>query len=211
MEDGTSVEIRYLDGQLIAIVTGVSESLAEVAQQLGWLGAALQSSPYSSGGAKCTPEIRVTEAKPSGRIKFQLSFKTEQLITRENTSGHCWHRMFRNPVLVCGYPIKSKHEEGLGLELTLNMMATLVGSDRVTEFYGRLFLKGFTTLLIATKVCRDLLVWHYYHSSNGERVSYLDYPLEKSEAATFHHIEGSRHIVGWCSHCQYFAGNGNIA
>jgi hypothetical protein len=100
--------------------------------------------------------------------------------TDEETSGECWHTMLRNPVIVSGYPILTKNKPGLGLEMLLNMMAWLNGSNKATEFDGKIFIKGFSTILVATRRSNDLLLWHYYYSNQEERTSYLDSAIESS-------------------------------
>jgi hypothetical protein len=114
--------------------------------------------------------------------------------------------MFRNPVMVSGYPILTKHERGLGLEMPLNMIAELGGSKRANEFDGKVFIKGFSTLLIATKITRGLLIWHYFYNSDGERIPYLDYKLHGVDDISLLQLDSFRHVVGWCSDCMYYAG-----
>jgi hypothetical protein len=114
--------------------------------------------------------------------------------------------MVRNPVMVSGYPILAKHERGIGLEMPLNMIARLGGSERANEFDGKIFLKGFSTMLIATKIAGDLLIWHYFYNRDGERISYLDHTLQSIDNISMLELHKSRHIVGWSSECMYYAG-----
>jgi hypothetical protein len=100
-------------------------------------------------------------------IEFEMN---EPATSREGPPGQCWH-MFRNPVMVSGYPILTKHEHGLGLEMPLNMIAELGGSERANEFDGKVFIKGFSTMLIATKITRDLLIWHYFYNREKNLLS----------------------------------------
>jgi hypothetical protein len=73
-------------------------------------------------------------------IEFEMN---EPATSREGPPGQCWHNMFRNPVMVSGYPILTKHERRLGLEMPLNMIAELGGSERANEFDRKVFIKGF--------------------------------------------------------------------
>jgi hypothetical protein len=104
------------------------------------------------------------------------------------------------------YPILTKHERGLGLEMPLNMIAELGGSERANEFDGKVFIKGFSTMLIATKITRNLFIWHYFYNREGERISYLDHTLQGVDDISLLQLDSSRHVVGWCSDCMYYAG-----
>lgn len=118
--------------------------------------------------------------------------------------------MFRNPVLVTGYPILTK-SAGLGLELPLDMMAELAGADRAVEFDGKVFVKGFSTMLIATKHVQDLLVWHYHYKSRGARISYLDHNITTSDGINLFQLQNARHVVGWCASSNYYAGTCHLS
>lgn len=120
--------------------------------------------------------------------------------------GQCWHNMFRNPVIVSGYPISTKNERGLGLEMPLNMIAGLAGSDRAVEFNGRVFIKGFSTMLVAIKLRGDLLMWHYLFNTKSERISYLDLALQVPNDISLLQLDTARHVVGWSPDCKYYAG-----
>ncbi|OXV07933.1 hypothetical protein Egran_04303 [Elaphomyces granulatus] len=124
----------------------------------------------------------------------------------EAPPGQCWHNMFRNPIMVSGYPILTKHEHGLGVEMPLNMVAGLAGSERANQFDGKVFIKGFSTMLIAVKITTDLLIWHYFYNSEGERISYLDHTLQGVDDISLLQLDTARHVVGWCSDSMYYAG-----
>jgi hypothetical protein len=131
---------------------------------------------------------------------------SERAINGEVWLGQCWHSMFRNPVLVIGYPILTKPEKGLGLEMPLNMIAKLAGAQRANEFDSKVFIKGFSAMLVATRIIRDLLIWHYFYNRTGERISYLDNQFQVSNDISMFQLSSVRHVVGWCSDCMYYAG-----
>lgn len=136
-------------------------------------------------------------------IGFELS---EPASSEERPPGQCWHDMFRNPVMVSGYPILSRHERGLGLEMPLDIIAGLAGLERANEFDGKVFIKGFSTMLIAARITRDLVVWHYFYNSEGERISCLDHTLQGVDEISLLQLGTARHVVGWCEEIKYFAG-----
>src|ERR1700730_5762022 len=90
--------------------------------------------------------------------------------------------------------------------MPLNMIAELGGSERANKFDGKVFIKGFSTMLIATKITRDLLIWHYFYNSEGERISYLNHTLQCVDDISLLQLDTARHVVGWCSDCMYYAG-----
>lgn len=111
--------------------------------------------------------------------------------------------------MVVGYPILSKpaSNPGHGLELPLNMMSILAGSDRVHEFEDKVLIKGFSTMVSATKRLGNLIVWHYLYNSDGGKISHLDLMLdhEFDVSLSLSELESARHVVGWCSECKLYA------
>jgi hypothetical protein len=199
--------------------TGIGDSLVEIAQQFAWLAAALRSSPFESGIAMCSPVIRnsslkditlqdeASDSESYAEISCVIGFDIQEPLNgAQGGAGHCWHSMFRNPVMVEGYPIMAKHKSGLGLEMPLNVMSRLAGSKYANEFDGKTFIKGFSAMLIATEVSKDLLLWHYYFNVTGERISYLDHDLKTSEVISLQQLGAARHVVGWCRECDSYVG-----
>jgi hypothetical protein len=121
-------------------------------------------------------------------------------------SGLCWHAMFTNPILVGGFPISSKPEPQLGLEMSLDLLAGMVGAPQVLGIQGKVFLKGFATMLVGVRRLDNLLIWHFSFNKEGTRISYLDVALESACDIDVHQLEDVRHVVGWSSDSSYYAG-----
>jgi serine/threonine protein kinase len=219
LPDGTELAARIDGSKFVVTTIGTGDSLAEVGQQFAWLGAALRSSPFEAGVAMCSPTIqtrylgnntspdRASESVPFAEILCVIDFEMRAPATgRGPASGECWHSMFRNPVMVTGYPIMAKTVPGLGMEISIHMIAILAGSERANEFEGKLVIKGFSTMLIATKTIEGVLVWHYFYNSKGERISYLDHTVQDSVDIDLSQLGSKRHVVGWCSDSTYYAG-----
>lgn len=220
LPDGTEFDIVITREKFIVTASGTADSLAELGQQFAWLGAALRSSPFGDGVAICTPCFSSTRSKTTTRhtvdplaamtfasvfcvIEFEM---VQPDMSTEPPPGECWRNMFRNPVIVTGFPTLTKNEPGVGLEMPLNMIAALAGSERASLFNEKVFIKGFSTMLIATKLTQDLLIWHYYYNREGERISYLDHSIQATDTINLLQLETARHVVGWCSDCTYSAG-----
>jgi hypothetical protein len=181
---------------------GTAESIAEIGEQLGWLGAALRSSKYELGVGYCRPLVQF-EDTPSLKMgtlcKIRFSFQ-ERGKYPEPSNGQCWHNLFRNPVVVEGFPIPRRSKIETGLEIPLHIMAGLAESQRVNTFDGKVFIKGFSTMLVLVKKCTDLIIWHLLYNKDGNRISYLDSTVSPGEDASVSDVEKTRHVLGWC--CQ---------
>lgn len=202
--------------KLIVEATGTAFSLVEVGEQFAWLGAALRSSPWESGVAYCSPfitDIHVENFPPS-RITTsdrynklcKIGFTMEQMKYLTPSNGQCWHNMFNNPVVVKGYPIPYRSVETPGLELPLNMMAGLAQTSRADTFNGKLFIKGFSTMLIPTKCSGVLVNWHLLYNKDGNRLSYLNNNSPHAEEVGAVHLELLRQVIGWCLEVKINAG-----
>jgi hypothetical protein len=219
LPDGTQFQARIEDAKLIVNVVGSSESLAEAGQQLAWLGAAFQSSPVETGMALCVPSIRecylmhdlpsveASEQRQRGKIICGLDFEVKAPNMAEmKESGLCWHKMFASLILVGGFPILSKQEPKLGLEMSLDLLAGMVGASQVLGIQGKVFLKGFSTMLVGVRRLDDLLIWHFSFDEDGNRISYLDVALGQACDMNVDQIDDVRHVVGWSSESSYYAG-----
>ena len=224
LPDGTEVSARisgneFRGRKFIVTAIGTADSIAEIGQQFAWLGAALRSSPFKSGLAVCSPCVRntylgntATRAQPSDLTRLiesfcSIDFEINDPVTNgEARPGQCWHSMFRNPVIVKGYPILTKQVKELGLEVSLNIIARLVDTERANEFDSKVFIKGFSAMLIATRRTKDLLIWHYLYKPTGEKISYLDHSFQVSDDISLLQLDTSRHVVGWCWDSMYYAG-----
>ena len=206
----------------MAEVLGTSECIVEIGQQFAWIGAAFHSSPYNSGVALCRPfikavrsneslppsQIDLLDPSPRARLTFEILFALEKASLSSN--GQCWHDLFRNPVLVLGYPIRRRSQHETGMEIPLPIMAALVDTQLVNKFKLFYFLKGFLAMLVATRRIGQLFLWHHLYGAIEDRISYLEYDDIYPDAATLSDLEGSRHIVGWCSVSTYHAGKKGI-
>ncbi|KAK6497564.1 hypothetical protein TWF481_011971 [Arthrobotrys musiformis] len=237
--------------ELLVWALGTEYSVAEIGQQVAWLGTALRSSSSEVGVVAWTPSITTIQTPDRQQVEFaefslhsqnlehtacvtvcerdgctvpksptvfyQLGFTTERRAPQESpilSNGKCWHNMFRNPIVVKGYPIPRRpnldsgwpHEASTGLEIPLNMMAGLAQTRHVQVFNEMLFIKGFSTLLVPTKKGGDIIIWHLICNHDGDRISYLEKNVSYAEGLSIPELQGARHVVGWCSKSDYYAG-----
>lgn len=221
LPDGTRLAAWIHESKFVAEAYGIGASLAEIGEQLAWLGAALRSSTYELGIACCMPSItdirinnflqQIPGLPPLTDIRCKIDFTIQKMEgPLELSNGHCWHNMFRNPVVVKGYPIKRRSEIAPGLEIPLNMMAGLAQTQRIDTYNNKIFIKGFSTMLVPTMRTGDMLLWHLLYNKDGSRMSYLDDTISRAENVTVNDLEDARHVLGWCSEARFYAGKNHI-
>ncbi|KAI1390202.1 uncharacterized protein F4822DRAFT_428544 [Hypoxylon trugodes] len=194
---------------VIVTAIGIPEFVVEIGEQLAWLGAALRSSPLNHRAILCTPYVAqaVHLRNEISELECSILFNTENpQANPQNENGQCWHHLFANPVIAQSFPILERREIDTGLEAPLDMLVSLARARYVDMFKSKVFVKGFSTMLVPTKQSENLLVWHLLYNENpNERISYLDCGLEHADVkiASF---EQSRHILGWCSNARSIVG-----
>ncbi|CAG9984016.1 unnamed protein product [Clonostachys byssicola] len=224
LPDGTSLSITQGQSQCFIVVRGGFEFVAEIGEQLGWLASALRPSELPEGVLSCVPQISSIDLHGQSTYKGNITINASCRITfsmnRINDSnpllpGFCWANMFRNPVVVAGYPIRHRDQGDTGLEIPLEAMAGLVQSNQVFSIDGNIMLKGFCSLLVVTAIITDTAMWHFLFNADGERISYCDTRLEGPEGMRIvthkglelKDLESRRHVVGWCSSVREFTGH----
>ncbi|KAF5607433.1 Pfs domain-containing protein [Fusarium pseudoanthophilum] len=210
LPDHTRLAARINGSRVMVQTSGSAASISETGEQLAWLGAALRSSPHPNGLTYCTPSIRSIHRDPEmpQAVVCVIGFELEQrLEPPDNENGHCWHGIFRNPVVVNGFPILPKWERNTGLEMPLNIMAELARADRVDQFNDKVYIKGFSTMLVPTRQFKEVIYWHLIYKEDGSRISYLDDDLDWDALAGFPDLTTHRHVLGWCSEARFYAGS----
>jgi hypothetical protein len=229
----TTVTVRSSGPKFTVTARGPAPSIAEVAEQLAWLGAALRPSlrergiccltPYikylgdGEGDVDPTPGMLASMPEPSFFIGFRIHPVPDD-DPRSANNGRCWHDMFRNPVVVNGYPIPRRladldNTPPVGIEMSLEMMATLINSRRLVDFCGATYLKGFSSMLVAMQAGGDIVLWHHLFDSEGKYISYSDsraMPSSIRSTVSLDAVEQSRHIVGWCETVKHNAGRSAV-
>ncbi|KAJ3474959.1 hypothetical protein NLG97_g9629 [Lecanicillium saksenae] len=204
---GTSVKILYEEDYALMRVAGHSRVVIQILQAFTWIASAARAGPGIKGVWDCIPIF--SQCKPEKTLTRAKTFVVHffpRPIPVTTQPGRCWQHMFQGAVIARGFPIPQRVANGLGLEMPLNMMAELGGSQKVTEWNDAIFIKGYSTMLVAIKTIGDILVWHYYYSRSGSRVSYMDCAVD-AERVNGAMLERYRHVIGWCSRAKYCAGS----
>ncbi|UKZ80339.1 hypothetical protein TrVFT333_008097 [Trichoderma virens FT-333] len=209
--DGTQLTVLSHGPRFTLQVNGISESIVEIGEQLTWLASALRSSPSQT-------EIFFVEARvkseqleegmkgPNAKYLCNVSFVESPIVTSETANGQCWHQLFQKPVVVKGYSIPRRPTQHMGLEISLDIMAALAGTDRINTFDKKIFIKGFSTMMVPTGYSDNVILWHLFYNKEGGRISYLDSKMSHFEGLGLSDVESGRHILGWCSEVRCLSG-----
>ena len=204
-------------------VCGSRSSIMEIGEQLAWFGGTMRSSPFA-GVALSSAYVDthdLTQEEQDGlnhagfqedstvlNIKFALHEGTAD--SKRYNEGRCWHNLFRNPVVVQGFPIFQRHSLSPGLEIPLNLMAALVGTARAHAFDDTMIIKGFSSMLVPTKRSENLTIWHVVFHADSTHVSYTERGSSSLRSTNFEELQTSRHIIGWCANVKGCTGRLNM-
>lgn len=210
---GTLISARFTEtDHFVLHVQGIADVVAEVAEQIAWLVGALRQSSLDFGPVSCRPRIQeYTNIATHFRIEIHLDLDRRDYFgnLRNHDDGRCWYGMFRNPVVVAGYPILRRPTKSHGLEVSLNLMAELIGGQRVNDMMGNHYIKGLRSMLVMSgHDAGDIFTWHHLVNWNEHRISYSYGCRSQSNSvlAPSSSLAAARHIVGWCPRVSYQAG-----
>lgn len=199
------MQVYYRADHVVVRAIGNNKIIVQVLHAFAWISCAARAGPAAKGVWESIPICTYCSvAELSASRAFVVHFLTRP-IQPTTQPGTCWQHVFQGAVIARGFPIPQRATVGLGLEMPLNMMAALGGSHRLTQWDDRVFIKGFSTMLVTIKSTTDILVWHYYYSRPGERLSYMDC-TQQTEKVNMARFSSFRHVIGWCSSSKYYAG-----
>ncbi|GMG01418.1 unnamed protein product [Aspergillus oryzae] len=191
------------------MVSGPSYTIAQVGEVLTWLGSTFRTSPYSKGVVYREPFALKSKNLPGypGAYVCHLDYvELKEGNGSGSQNGNCWQDLFRNPVVVKGYPIKRRRATAPGLEIPLRLMAELIQAKRMNPFAGNIVLKGFSTMLVPTAHEENTISWHLLRNKTGGRISYLSGMAISEVRISIPQLESSRHVLGWCADMKFYAG-----
>ncbi|RDW61992.1 hypothetical protein BP6252_11425 [Coleophoma cylindrospora] len=172
----SSVSITFLSDQKISMkVNGSGEFVIELAQQFAWLATALRTTHTGQVGlchAVITDITRNSKSTQLQTCTFEINTSMENLQSNESS---CWHELFFNPVIACGFPIPRRNDEK-GLEVPIHMMTALCGASHAIEYEGGIVIKGFSSMLVPLKrsASGDSIQWHLIRNEDESRLPYWE-------------------------------------
>ena len=231
LPDRTQISARQ-DGKICIIeALGTQCGLSDVAEQLLWISATLiKPSGPATAMTLCSAELLPTttpdhgnahldmkyQPRCLGKVAFRVAHTTNPLQEVSPGEGDCWMQLFRSHPVVVGYPIPSRKPQRPGLELSLDIMASLIGADRVTLFGQDMVMKGYCDLFYATEHHDHFIMWHLLCNksetpSEMSRISFADKRIPRPTDQRLSLLRPGdalcmRHIVGWTNTVRSNAG-----
>lgn len=187
--------------------------MVEIGEQLGWLVTALRASADESKISVLCPTVESFRPGADASLPFHcdigISYIGEAPPTLAAGNGDCWHTMFRNPIMVWGYPIlrREQLDSGTGLEIPLDILMALADAKYISEFNDKIYVKGYSAMLIPTRQVDNLVLWHLLYNEDGSRISYTDCRIAALDHIHPTGVKQARHILGWVSHARNNTGS----
>ncbi|KAK4074481.1 uncharacterized protein Triagg1_5077 [Trichoderma aggressivum f. europaeum] len=222
--DRTKIKVSIGERNFRVETVGTAHSIAEIAEQIGWLAATLRSGDSHPHISLCRPEIIGFNVKNNRNMHAEEDelgktfvckvevFIDEIVPNLPSVDGQCWMAMFNNPVIVKGYPINPR--EGsmpiTGLEMAWEDMIAFTHTPHHAIVGGKIVMKGFSEALIPTGVHGDIISWHYFVDESGARFPYGDPRIQQGMFVPSDQLGGTcRHVIGWCANAQNNIGSPN--
>lgn len=129
---------------------------------------------------------------------MEITFKVEDLPAQETS---CWHDLFVNPFIVYDFPIR-KRDFGVGLEISVKMMARLGGAAHHVEYAGGILIKGFSAMFVPLKRVGNSVQWHFISTHDGSRLPYWQVDERCPDRALLAQVDQeaigtTRAFLGW--------------
>ncbi|KAK9797954.1 hypothetical protein SCARD494_03126 [Seiridium cardinale] len=135
---------------------GSPKRILDAMSQLAWLGSACRLSD-ARGLASSTVRFN-SSRRPRGRNRY-CDLQLQPLQPVITTSEHCWHKLFGPALIVADFNVRTR-TEGIGLQIPLQLMATLAQVSVVTTYDDGLILVGHSIVLFPARMLQDGVQWH---------------------------------------------------
>ncbi|KAK1255021.1 hypothetical protein MKX08_009016 [Trichoderma sp. CBMAI-0020] len=189
-------------------VSGKAESIAVIGEQLAWLGSALRSSSNEPGVAVVGAFVRSMGIHPNTwpperqeqTFFCNIGFGVDVVDHPDEISNaQCWFPLFRRPVIATGFPILLRPPSTKGLDISLDTLTKLTGASVISQINNKLYFVGFSSWLVPTSYCDNIMLWHMIYNKDGGLVSHLDVDKVYAAKVEVSEIHNSRHILAYCS------------
>ena len=201
---GVEIKIEY---DTIIRVHGPLDCQVQVMEILAWLTAAIRvSTPPSLSNSEAELTFENYGSDPE-LAYFKL--QPESLNPIRNDSQMCWHPLFEHSVIAVQFPY-TQRTQGVGVELSPFLMATLAGIRTAVEFRGGLVLRGLSTALIPLEMTEgeDAIQWHLATTKTSDDALTTDLLVDLDEiegidgyykVQDVQQLWAKKAYLGWCS------------
>ncbi|KAL6800428.1 hypothetical protein J3E68DRAFT_272313 [Trichoderma sp. SZMC 28012] len=198
LPDGTQLKVLSPGPHFTLQVIGISESIVEIGEQLAWIASALHSSPSQQELVLVEAHVEIEKLIKESNAEYSCNIRiveTPNTTTKED-NGQCWHHLFQNRAVVKGYSIPRRPTHHAGLEINLDAMAALVGTNRINLFNNKIFIKGFSAMMVPTEYADGILLWHLLYNTVEDHISYFDSKISHLKDMDLPSLGTRRHILG---------------
>lgn len=175
-------------------------------QLLVWFGAAFQVSS-SERLQYSHPELNIYPWPSTLPADFTVHYEKSPV-----SEEICWLALFNNPVIAQGFPVPERSNPVRGLELPIELMATLGGGRHAVDFEGGLVIKGHSVAFVPVEQYDDTIQWHMISNCDGTRLRYSDLRMRRAlqKEVDFGSIRTKRAILGWSQVAQSLLGTASL-
>ena len=183
---------------------GSKEAAIDVVQLLVWFGAAFQVSS--------TDQLQYSQSKLHIVEHKDHTYLTVDYEKSPVRMESCWFSLFNNPVIAQGFPVPERSNCERGLELPIELMATLGGGRHAVDFEGGLVIKGPSIALVPVKQYEDTIQWHMVSNGDGRRLRYRDLKMHRAlqNEVDYGSVRTKRAILGWSQGAQSLLGTAGL-
>lgn len=175
-------------------VQGTEKFITSIAQQIAWLAAACQEKQDKLTYAY----VAFSEAGNSVPT-FDISV-TLEAIDMENSCS-CWNKIVGPAVLINGFSLPERNHNERGLEVSVRVMAAILGIPKAVTFRGGFVFKGRYHALVPVEKLGSSIQWHvvdtYPQRLEWEAIDGFCQTRLLGQANIGVFLKG-RSFLGWC-------------
>jgi hypothetical protein len=151
------------DGGFLITISGSQSEIIEVAQQLAWMTASFRATidqklQFSRTTLRYIEEINCFRLKPGPLSPIDYGYE----------SSSCWHPLLLGSLVVQGFPIP-RETEGVGLEISFDLMVYLAGIRYPIMYKGGIVLKRDAHILVPTTHNPEFTQWHCLSTNSSDK------------------------------------------
>ncbi|KAK0647100.1 hypothetical protein B0T16DRAFT_458962 [Cercophora newfieldiana] len=193
--------ITLVDGDML-VCSGRKirlDLIIDLVQLLCWLGIVLSGTPK-------VESLRLARSKLEfaflDKGMLDIDFMVHSFPMADEPRKACWTPLLHGFHIAQNFPVPAR-SHGVGLEISLPMLAQICGAERAISFDGGLVMKGFSTMLVPKAIEGGIVQWHLVCSREpSAHLSYSDGVGQcvgrlRNHQISFNNIMSHRAVLGW--------------
>lgn len=157
-----------------------------------------------------------SSSDPESEFEFELSILSSRPVLQASTvqvptlgtfrSEQCWLPLFKEGILVCGFPIPARSQQAVGLQLDFPILALLTQVQGPIEYDSGIVLVGPSTLLFPTSETEDSIQWHLEEVDDARVIFDILDKIDWKQEPDLQKLTSLKAYVGYCRYAQVLAG-----